>query len=472
MDLTLLKFIKVLRHADLPISAADSLTAMQAVALVGYQNRPLLKGALGLTLAKTHSDKETFDYCFDHFFQFLPTTDSNDETLYASKAESDTPPILQNNSGNSQPDHIAGENGEHADTEPGAVSDISAMLLANNASTLQLQIQQAGESVGISEMHSFTQKGQFTRKMLMTMGLPALREDIHQLEQSSQDKQRALAQQLKQYQERLRTDVRNYVEQQFLLYAGREGQKLQRETLKTLSLNRLEQHHYDDMRRLIHLLARRLVKKHSRRQRQNQRGRLDVSSTLRHNLAYDGTLVDIRWRCKHKKMPAVFAICDLSGSVSQYARFFLLFLYSLQEVLPEIRSFVFCSQMGEVTKLFQQHSIASAIEQANQLWGMGGSDYGRAWQDFEQLAMADLRRDTVVLILGDARNNGADPKLEILRDLYQRCGRLVWLNPEPINMWQTGDSEMLRYRSVCHQTQECRTLSQLSDVIDRLLLYR
>ena len=48
----------------------------------------------------------------------------------------------------------------------------------------------------------------------------------------------------------------------------------------------------------------------------------------------------------------MFAICDVSGSVANYARFMLMFLYSLEEVLPKVRSFAFSSDLGEVSELF------------------------------------------------------------------------------------------------------------------------
>ena len=35
--------------------------------------------------------------------------------------------------------------------------------------------------------------------------------------------------------------------------------------------------------------------------------------------------------------PKVFAICDVSGSVANYARFMLMFLYSLEEVMPKVK---------------------------------------------------------------------------------------------------------------------------------------
>ncbi|MEH6503902.1 MAG: hypothetical protein V7682_08395 [Cycloclasticus sp.] len=50
-----------------------------------------------------------------------------------------------------------------------------------------------------------------------------------------------------------------------------------------------------------------------------------------------------------------------------------------------------------------------------------------------------------VIILGDARNNNLAPQIEVMKLLYQRAKRGIWLNPESKNFWGTSDSEMLKY---------------------------
>ena len=72
-------------------------------------------------------------------------------------------------------------------------------------------------------------------------------------------------------------------------------------------------------------------------------------------------------------------------------------------------------------------------------------------------------------MLGDARNNDGDPQLEIMRSIYQRSRRVIWLNPESRRAWGTGDSEMLRYLSACHFAAECNNLTQLERIVDQLL---
>jgi hypothetical protein len=46
---------------------------------------------------------------------------------------------------------------------------------------------------------------------------------------------------------------------------------------------------------------------------------------------------------------------------------------------------------------------------------------------------------------------------------------VIWLNPEPRAMWNTGDSEARHYAPYCHQVEECGTLTQLERFVSGLL---
>ena len=97
-------------------------------------------------------------------------------------------------------------------------------------------------------------------------------------------------------------------------------------------------------------------------------------------------------------------------------------------MLPQVRSFAFSSHLGEVSELFQEHSLEKAIELVNWKYG-GATDYGGSLEDFASLALDDINSNTTVIILGDARNNGGDPKLDIMQTIYQRSKQVIWLNP-------------------------------------------
>ena len=138
-------------------------------------------------------------------------------------------------------------------------------------------------------------------------------------------------------------------------------------------------------------------------------------------------------------------MCDVSGSVSAYAKFLLMFLYSLYDVLPRVRSFAFSNHLGEVSELFDQHPVEKAVELVNWQYG-GATDYGNSLMDFAKLALDDIDSQTTVIILGDARNNNGDPRLDIMQSIYARAKQVIWLNPESRSVGQRR-SEMPRYLS-------------------------
>ena len=53
--------------------------------------------------------------------------------------------------------------------------------------------------------------------------------------------------------------------------------------------------------------------------------------------------------------------------------------------------------------------------------------------------------------------------------MYDRCKRLIWLNPEPRASWHVGDAEMRRYSAYCHQVEECNSLMHLERIVGNLL---
>jgi hypothetical protein len=216
-------------------------------------------------------------------------------------------------------------------------------------------------------------------------------------------------------------------------------------------------------------MAKRLVSLHSRRKKKANRGQLDVRSTLRANQGYDGLLFETVWKKTRVNRPKVIALCDVSGSVANVARFFLMFLYSLSEVLPHIRTFAFSNKAGEVTDLFETKDIEVASAETLLLYGGGSTDYGQALIDLEGFIETDIDKKTTLIILGDARSNFGDPRTDILKSLQEKSKRVIFLNPEPVGLWGTGDSEMKRFVPYCGKAKYCSSLKDLERVVDDLL---
>jgi len=327
----------------------------------------------------------------------------------------------------------------------------------------------AAEAVNLKEIQVFTQKGLYTRRIMEQMGLNDLSREITSLRQSRSTPARRLGQELKKRREWLREQVRDYVEQQFLLHADATGRRLREDLLRKVKLSNVEQRNFRLIQEVVFRMAKKLAALHSRRKKVFKRGSLNVPRTLRHNMAYDGAIFDLHWKSVKIDRPKVFAICDVSGSVANYARFMLMFLYSLEEVMPKVRSFAFSSDLAEVTELFERNKIEDAIAKALRDYSGGSTDYGQAFVDFKKNCLDDVDNRTTIIILGDARNNYGDPRTDILKEMYDRCKRLIWLNPESRNSWTVGDAEMRRYSAYCHQVEECNSLMHLERIVGNLL---
>ncbi len=97
----------------------------------------------------------------------------------------------------------------------------------------------------------------------------------------------------------------------------------------------------------------------------------------------------------------------------------------------------------------------------------GYTDYGRVWTEFAAEVEDDLHPRATVIVLGDARTNGRDPKAEVFGQISAKAGRTFWLNPEPRLYWNYGDSVISAYERYCHAF-ECWTTRQLEDFVEAL----
>ena len=491
VERTISNFIRALRNAEVRVSTAETLDAMSVVELVGYEDKAHLKRSLSLALPKTADEKSTFDACFDSFFQFQ---DVRGETAGDSSSageqegeESDEGGDGEGGGGGDPQNQNRGkkkskskakqnnlfEEEEEADLGPGEITDANSplgkLLMANSRVELAQSMAEAGEAINVREIQIFTQKGLYARRIMDHMGLPDLNREISDLRTDPRVPAKRLAQQLKQRRDFLREQVRDYVEQQFMLNADVSGKRLREEMLRSVKLSNVEHRNFRLIQEMVYKMAKKLSTLHSRRRKVFKRGQLNVPKTLRNNMCYDGAIFDLYWKSVKVDRPKVFAICDVSGSVANYARFMLMFLYSMDEVMPKVRSFAFSSDLAEVTELFNRNKIEDAIAKVLHDYSGGSTDYGQALLDFKKLCLDDVDNRTTIIILGDARNNHGEAHAEVLRELYDRSKRIIWLNPEAKLAWNTGDSEMRKYGAYSHQVEECNSLMHLERVVSNLL---
>ncbi len=455
----LLAFMQFLRGKNIPVSPADTLDAIEAAELLGYTDRTLLKNGLAATLAKSSHELIAFESAFDDYFKIASNTSPAD--AIATDDQSAKP---VNEGIPTPPEEMAAPHDANDPLEGLRGNALFDALESRDESALSVAIETAAADVKVEEISLFTQRGQYVRKMLDALGEEALRAAAIEFEQSEP----AAFEAVQALREQLRERVRDRVERAYLIHASAQTEDLLDESLSKLKLGNIDHSQMARLKRLIERMARKLAARHGRRRRRYRRGKLHVGETVRKSVATDGIPFHPKWRKIERKRPQIMAICDVSGSVAAYAKFLLMFIYALQDVLPRTRSFAFSAALGEVSDLFNTLPVEEAIEKVNLKYG-GATDYGRALDDFSELALAEVNHATTLIILGDARNNQADPRLDLLSEMKARAKQLIWLNPESTRLWGTGDSEMLRVRRHCHVVKECNNLNQLARIIDQLL---
>lgn len=62
------RFVHILRHLGIQVSILETITSLQALALVDILNREHVKMALSATMIKNHDQQEIFDQAFESFF--------------------------------------------------------------------------------------------------------------------------------------------------------------------------------------------------------------------------------------------------------------------------------------------------------------------------------------------------------------------------------------------------------------------
>jgi uncharacterized protein len=230
-----------------------------------------------------------------------------------------------------------------------------------------------------------------------------------------------------------------------------------------------------EIERTVAPLARKLATRLSRRRRRGSKGRLDVRRTIRRSLAHGGALIEPQFKPPRRSKPELVILCDVSGSMATFARFTLQLTHAIASELSRVRSFAFIDGIDEVTEFFGPDvdfhvSVARMGREADLVRRDGHSDYGRSLHEFWTRFGDAVSAKTTVIVTGDARNNYRETGLGYLEQVAQRARAMFWLNPEAQRYWNTGDSIMSTYATVCDGVEQVRTLRQLEAFVEKAAL--
>jgi len=456
------EFVSALRDAGLTISIAEGLDAANAVQAVGLADRDQLRAVYAATLVKRQSHRTIFDNVFDLYYPLVygaAATDDNGGR--ATEQARESPP-------------------------PWAVDDPLRLRLRDElAEFLRTGDEQLAQGVardavaGFGMLQGFEPgRPSWSRTTVLDRLAPQtlLANLLEQMLGADRDgiaEQRArtaINARLQRFTQLVEADVRRRIaEQTSFRAAARSGVRPGIDRIAFLSATKAE---LAALRREVQPLARRLAARLAHDHRRGKRGALDMRRTMRNSLSSGGVPVDTAHRPRHPVKTDLVVLCDISESVSSFAHFTLLLIYALREQFSRVRAFAFVDDIDEVTRFFAPggdilDSIARLGEQAQVTWLLGRTDYGRAFELFEQRYSDAIGRRTSLLVLGDARSNYGPLGLEPLERLTDKAKHAFWLNPERKAVWDTGDSAASRYAELVPMV-ECRNLAQLGEFVKSL----
>lgn len=468
MQKKIVEFTNLLRKAGVRVSVSETLDSFMALDEMSLDDRDLFKGALRSTMVKHYEDIGTYDRLFDLYWSGFH------DALHEQLAEA------LGGMGDVDLDELMERLRELLANMDVDLSDLAIAMLTVDANQLEQLINQAGEDAGVENIQNMLQIGFFSRRMLEQMGLDAagmsLRDLMEQLREQGmgEEELEQLGRLLNAIQEAVRRAVRQYAERELDKQNHDYLERFRRESLQEKSFYNLTEEDLRKLREVVERLAQKLKNIISIRKKRERRGKFDLKSTMRRNMAHGGIPFELIFKHRRKDRPKLVVLCDISSSVSNVSRFFLQFIYSLQECFTKIRSYVFVAELGEVTQEFRDKDLYTAIDSALEGGGVINpytrSNFGMAFHTFWRDFLASLDNKTTVVIIGDARNNYNDPRAWCLREIHKKAKNTIWINPESPGAWGFGDSVMDRYIPYCDVAEECRNLKQLQRLVDKLVL--
>lgn len=245
------------------------------------------------------------------------------------------------------------------------------------------------------------------------------------------------------------------------------------QTLLHKDMRRIGEQDLPLVRRLIKQLAKELSSQLSRRyHRTHFAERIDLRRTIRDNTRYGGTMLQLKYKAAKRTKPNILLLCDVSGSMAQYAVFVLQFIYGLASLVEQIESFIFAEDLERMTVKFKKkHPFAELMSemmaQSGQ-WGKG-TDLSKSLSTLCKDHRKVLRPSMVVIIVSDAKTVKSEAAISELAVLNKKVRNIIWLNTLPSSEWSRHKT--IGFFQKYSYMVACSTLGDLANIIRSQLFH-
>ncbi|MDQ4064846.1 MAG: VWA domain-containing protein, partial [Actinomycetota bacterium] len=414
-----LEFTAALRDAAMPVAISDTNDALESLGHIDLADKHAMRAAFAATLVKSQAHRETFDLLFDLYF------------------------------GTGRGPAALADDGAAESTADDLRAELRTAIMNGDDAALRALARRAVASLG--RLQGSSRDWYSNYEVMRALDLVSLMQQMQaDIPEVGDLERRLLLDEMKRRMDAFRALVLADTRRRVAEHRGAQAVagyavKPLPEDMNFLSVTT----DIEELRRAIRPLARKLATRLAMKRRRATRGHLDVRRTVRRSLSAGGVPMEpvLRHRAPHR--PELMVLCDVSSSVSRFARFGLLLTHALASQFTRVRSFAFVDTIDEVTRFFDEEDFIAGIEAMNEharvVADDGHSDYGIVLQRFLITYGNDVGPRTTLLMLGDARTNYRARHVDALRELSHRAHHAYWLNPEPVSDWDTGDSAASEY---------------------------
>ncbi len=401
----LLEFIDGLRAEGVRISVAETIDAMNAVAAAGLE-RARMREALAAAVIKDEADRVTFDAAFERFFAAAARLRGEHRDVRRGLAQSAA-------SGRGRP-------GE--EPSPHAVPEEPRHVHARPPQSARAGKEETRESKDRDRARHETRD----------------RDDRGAVRKSPRERDEAAGKSADEHE------------------SGAESRRLARlRAIERKPFRDYSDLDYDEARAALVPLERRFRIRLGRRLRIANAGRVDFRRTIRAAIQHGGALADLRFRARRPRHVDLVILADISGSVRYAAELMLALAAGASGCFRRVRSFVYIDRLAEA-EFEQGHLVMTPALDLH-----ARSDFGRVLGELWERRAELLNRRTLVVVMGDGRNNRRPARADLLREIAGIVRGVVWLNPEDPARWGTGDSAINQYAREVRALVPSRNLHEL-----------
>ncbi len=463
-------FVEALRTAGLTVSLAEDIDAAQALGVVDLDDRETVRAVYAATLCKRHGHRPGFDQLFDLWFPAMVGDGRMGAGIEAGATEGYE--LITKEGDNELAQELRDDGPESLEAFREQLAE--ALATDDRQRMAELAIfgvgqfgALPGQGPGRSTWSSYTAMKRIRPEDMAFRIMQGL-----EGQGFGEEEARAVAtRRIAAFTGLAEADAIRRIAQEKGVEQVQEN--VVRPTLDRLDFLSMRRADVEELRRQIYPLARRLATRLTQEHHARRRGPLDFRRTVRASIATGGVPLTTHHKPKRPHKTELVVLCDVSGSVANFAAFTLLLVYALREQFGKVRAFTFVDDVVEVTDQFVPGGdlvdiMAGLVEQSTHAARFGRTNYGRAFKRFNEKYADALGPKASVLVLGDARSNYADLQMPELRKIVESSKKQWWLNPEVRRNWDTGDSVATRYADVVPMV-ECRNLTQLSEFVHDIL---